>query len=268
VKLDVVKEEYWDKGLDTDEVPYDILCEYLVQDLETTESVFYKLSEMLANSSYEMQKLVKMSNLDLIVLQDIERNGLLVNIDKCIKEGDSIAEELEIIDSKFKTMAGHEWFNTNSGEHLSALLYGGVITHVEKVPYTFHYKDGRTAEKLRNQEVEYTFKGFFKPLEGSELEKEGFYSTGQPTLVALAEKAKEPYKSILNLLLHRAKIEKRRSTYYHGYPKNIDTYGWTDNILHTSYNQCVAETGRLSSTKPNVQNIEDKVKEVFVTRFK
>lgn len=39
-KLDVVKTEYWDKGINTDEIPPDILREYLKGDLIGTEEVF------------------------------------------------------------------------------------------------------------------------------------------------------------------------------------------------------------------------------------
>lgn len=40
VKLNVVKTEYWDKGIDTDAIPKDILREYLEYDLSLTEMVF------------------------------------------------------------------------------------------------------------------------------------------------------------------------------------------------------------------------------------
>lgn len=42
LKLDTVKLEYWDKGIDTDAIPREILTDYLVGDLEATESVYLK----------------------------------------------------------------------------------------------------------------------------------------------------------------------------------------------------------------------------------
>ena len=39
-KLDVVKTEFWNKGINTDEIPKDILREYLEGDLLGTEEVF------------------------------------------------------------------------------------------------------------------------------------------------------------------------------------------------------------------------------------
>lgn len=40
LKLDVIKNEYWDKGIDTDEIPPEILREYLYGDLKKTEEIF------------------------------------------------------------------------------------------------------------------------------------------------------------------------------------------------------------------------------------
>lgn len=41
-KLDVIENDYWSKGIDTDEIPADILAEYLEVDLDRTERVFLK----------------------------------------------------------------------------------------------------------------------------------------------------------------------------------------------------------------------------------
>ena len=40
LKLDVVKTEFWDKGIDTYDIPMDVLVPYLDQDLIATESLF------------------------------------------------------------------------------------------------------------------------------------------------------------------------------------------------------------------------------------
>ena len=263
-KLDVVKEEYWDKKLDTDQVPYDVLSEYLAQDLLVTAQVYEKLQEVIPDS---MKPLVRMSMLDLAVLKDTERNGLLLNVDKSLRKGDEIVKKISDIDSWLRRIFNVNWFNPNSGDHLSVFLYGGTLELDDKETYTFIYKDGRTAEKIRSIKVPYISKGMFKPLEGTKLAKEGFYATNEPTLTAIAKTAKGEYKTILDTILRRSKLEKLRGTYYHGLPAKLEEMGWVDNIIHTNFNQCVAQSGRLSSTKPNVQNIADEVKEVFISRF-
>jgi DNA polymerase-1 len=264
-KLDIVKEEYWDKGLDTNDVPYDILTDYLGQDLEVTRQVYEALQKM--DISVAMRKLIKLENLDLRELAKVEQNGLKLNVDKCEVKSRDIDDRLNKIDLFLCDLAGVDWFNPASGDQLSAFLYGGKVSRIEKVPYLFTYKDGRTAEKLRNEEVEYSFTGYFKPLAGTELAKEGFYSTDKSTLVSLSERADNKQKEVIDLLLERSKLEKKKGTYYDGYRKRIKEYNWKDDLLHSNFNQCVTETGRLSSTKPNVQNIDGEVKEVIITRF-
>lgn len=39
-KLDIIEEEYWSKGVDTDEIPWDVLAEYGINDVNITEELF------------------------------------------------------------------------------------------------------------------------------------------------------------------------------------------------------------------------------------
>lgn len=265
-KLDVVKEEYWDKGIDTPQVPLDILNDYLLQDLYSTRDVYLKIQEEMKTISDAMRKLISLEMQDCLVLEDIEYNGLLINKDKSFSKGNELLERIAVIDKQLIDMAGYSWFNPGSREQLSALLYGGQLIRPEPRPYTFVYKDGREAIKYKKQDVVYSFDGIYKPIEGSELSTPGVYSTDESTLKTLSETVED--KTIINKLLERFKLSKLVGTYYHGYLKRLEEYGWTDDIIHSTFNQVVAETGRLSSTKPNVQNIAEEVKEIFITRFK
>ena len=49
-KLDVVKTEYWDKGINTDQVPWDILSAYAIKDAELTEKVY--LAQLAQTQTY------------------------------------------------------------------------------------------------------------------------------------------------------------------------------------------------------------------------
>ena len=266
-KLDVVKTEYWDKGLDTNQVPYEILSEYLEQDLRTTAQVFLKLQCEIDRVSRDMTTCIRMAMLDLGILADIEQNGLLYDTDKSLQKGEELVKKIDEIDLWIRNTFNVPWFNPNSGEHTSVLLYGGTIMLDGQESYLFTYKDGREVIKTRKAKIPQTYAGMYKPLEGSELAKDGFYATNEPTLVSIKNSAKKGTTELIDVLLHRSKLEKLRSTYYQGLPKRILEMGWGDNIIHSSFNQCVAVSGRLSSTKPNVQNVAGEVKEVFISRF-
>jgi DNA polymerase I len=57
---------------------------------------------------------------------------------------------------------------------------------------------------------------------------------------------------IIDLLLEWRQVTKLRSTYVDALPELVDP---DDGRVHTSFNQAVAATGRLSSSDPNLQNI-------------
>ncbi len=75
----------------------------------------------------------------------------------------------------------------------------------------------------------------------------GQYATGEEILTALAKK-----HEIARKILEYREIQKLKSTYVDTLPELISP---KDGRIHTSYNQAVAATGRLSSTNPNLQNI-------------
>lgn len=266
-KEDVVKTEYWEKGLDTNEVPLDILTSYLERDLDATQEVYENITNELSKSPKEFQTLVSLYMQDLAVLHDMEYNGLKINVKKSLEKGDKILERIEEIHDVFRKLSGYEWFNLASRDHVSALLYGGVVEIDGKEDYVFTYKDGRTTLKTRNTRVPIVFKGLFRPLEKSELAKAGFYSTDESTLVKVRE-CHTDNLHVIDLLLECAKLAKLVGTYYHGFPKKLEYYNWQEDMIHTSFNQSVSASGRLSSTNPNVQNIVGEYKEIVISRFK
>ncbi len=104
-----------------------------------------------------------------------------------------------------------------------------------------------------------------EPLKGSELKKDGYYSTDEQTLRSL--RATGVSKGVIQLILKRSGLEKRRGTYYSGLPELRESQGWHKGTLHGQLNQCVARTGRLSSSKPNLQNFDGEIKELFYSRY-
>jgi DNA polymerase I len=86
--------------------------------------------------------------------------------------------------------------------------------------------------------------------------KTGQYQTGEDVLQKLSE------HEIIQCILDVRQLSKLKSTYVDSLPELINA---KTGRVHTSFNQAVAATGRLSSTNPNVQNIPirtDKGKEI------
>jgi len=76
--------------------------------------------------------------------------------------------------------------------------------------------------------------------------KNGQYSTSEEVLVALKEK-----HAIVGLILDYRELKKLISTYI----VTLPSYIASDGKIHTTYNQTVTATGRLSSSNPNLQNL-------------
>ena len=93
--------------------------------------------------------------------------------------------------------------------------------------------------------------------------KTGQYQTGEDVLSGLKE------HEIVRCILDIRQLQKLKSTYVDALPQLINE---KTGRVHTSFNQAVAATGRLSSTNPNVQNIPIKtekgreIRKAFIPR--
>ena len=93
--------------------------------------------------------------------------------------------------------------------------------------------------------------------------------TGYSTNADVLEKLKDKHPVIEKIIYYR-QITKLNSTYVEGLKNVIDV----DGRIHSSFNQTVTTTGRLSSTEPNLQNIPVKyemgreIRKVFIPNEK
>ena len=93
--------------------------------------------------------------------------------------------------------------------------------------------------------------------------------TGYSTNADVLEKLKNKHPVIEKIIYYR-QITKLNSTYVEGLKNVIDV----DGRIHSSFNQTVTTTGRLSSTEPNLQNIPVKyemgreIRKVFIPKEK
>ena len=96
--------------------------------------------------------------------------------------------------------------------------------------------------------------------------KSGQYSTSEEKLTEMA-----PEFPIINDILKHRGLSKLKSTYVDALPKMVNP---KSSRIHSSFNQALAATGRLSSNNPNLQNIPirtdegAKVREAFIPRDK
>ncbi len=93
--------------------------------------------------------------------------------------------------------------------------------------------------------------------------------TGYSTNAEVLEQLKDKHPIIEKVIYYR-QITKLNSTYVEGLKNVVDS----DGAIHSSFNQTVTTTGRLSSTEPNLQNIPIKyemgreIRKVFIPKEK
>jgi len=260
LKLDVVKTQYWDRGITTSDIPWDVLQPYAVGDVDGTYEVF---TRQWAQATPQQRTLILLDGSDMHVLREMESNGILYDKELCKQRSLETDDKIREVEIQLSAIYPHVPINFRSNDHLSAFLYGGTIEETIKVHDGF-YKSGQKAgqPRLKNQIVSHTLPALYKPVHGSELQKAGYYATNEPTLRSLKGNPK-----IVNMILDLAKLEKINGTYYKGLPKISEEMNWKDNILHSNFNQTQTKTGRLSSNKPNQQNFASDLLDVFVSRY-
>jgi DNA polymerase-1 len=152
----------------------------------------------------------------LHVLSHIEYTGVRIDAEMLKKQGASIAETIEQVQSDAFADAGRE-FNLGSPKQIGEIFFDEKqFPIVRKTP-------------------------------------KGQPSTAEDVLEQLAMDYPLP-----RLILRHRGLTKLMSTYIEKLPLQINP---TTHRVHTSYNQAVASTGRLSSTDPNLQNIPVRTEE-------
>ena len=265
-KIDIVKTEYWEKGIDTDKIPKEILAEYGAQDVEVTWQVFLKQVERFKDEQLSKFRLFRLHCNDQLVLLEMEHNGIMYDCAASLSKADTVDAQVSNIIYKLNQFAEGVPINWSSRDHLSVFLYGGTITTETRVPIGV-FKSGAKAGQPRFKiiKTDYDIPRKLEPVKGSELAKEGYFSTDESTLMSV--KANKTMKKVIEWLLEKVGLEKLNSTYLRKLPKLIEDNVWEPNMIFSTLNQCRVITGRLSSDKPNQQNFPKEAKQFCISRY-
>lgn len=271
-KIDIVKTEYWKKGIDTDMVPEETLRAYLASDVRTlTYPLYLAQREEIKTWPQGKQTLFSLMCQDLLVLEEMEFNGAYYDHEKSQQRVAELTKEREELVARLYDLSQLPYINWGSNDHISAFLFGGVIKEDYREQYPFTYKSGETVLKERWAIREYVLPAITMPLRGTAHkkrtpeQKSTFYTTDEGVLRKL--KVDKKTKKIIDVLLQKKKIEKLMSTYYVGIPKLMEEMEWEDGCIHGGLNQVVATSIRLASAKPNQQNWPDEFRQCIISRF-
>lgn len=263
LKDDRIK-EYWDAGIQTDEIPQDLLSEYAKHDILNTEIVY--LAQQDEISKLGIEKLIKMNMDDLLATTLMEWHGLKIDSDLA---SDLIADlgepNYDALNAHLPTNLPFQ-FNWQSNDHLSAFLFGGSIKYIEKEAIGT-YKTGQKAgqTKYKNVEKDYKFKNRAGFVYKQGTKKTGVYKVDDASLSSISIDS-DLYPIVKTILEQRDKA-KQINTYY----KPMIELSQHDGLLHAELVHVQTNTGRLSSRNPNIQNwskgSESDIKSCVVSRW-
>ncbi len=261
------------------EVP---LLKYLERDLKLTEQV--ALQQMQEATDEQFDLIIQMGEA-LKACEEMEFNGMHIDIEVMI-------DNLAVIGIQQQTMIEEmnswlhqpdliadkpEWYNSNQA--LSAIMFGGDIHYIKKEASGIFKSGKRVGQvKFSNEKMVVSMAGIIEPhAVGAEKTKIKSKS-GHPVYKVDEDVIDRVLKNVImaagevelleNILSMRA-ANKVCNTYY----VNLITMQ-LDGIIHHTLNQTATATGRLSSSKPNLQNIpgagdsvELDVKKCFTSRY-
>lgn len=268
-------EEYWAKNIDTKDIPRELVEEDVLNDVLDTKAIYLKQIESASNSG--QLKLIQSQMDGLLATTDMEYNGLMVDRETLKLNQTELALEADTLKNEFITQA-KSYFNNkdidiNSPAQIGLLFFGGEIKEVIKEPKKdmegnlIVYKSGQNIGQIKfeNKTITQEIKGLgLKPYRTSE--KTGKPSTDDQTLQLIAKRIGTEAGKLASLLIKHRETGKQLGTYYEGVIPLI----YPDNRIHHKLHHVKTDTGRLSSTDPNLQNQPSdysKVKDHFVSRF-
>lgn len=265
-KPDIIATDYWNRGIDTDLVPRDVLEERVTEDARLTYLLYLKQKDHLHEAG--KLPLFRTQCADAKVLAEMEYNGMRFDRSTAERLANETSVKLNEVECSLAVLADSTLVNWNSPHHVSAVLYGGSIPYPSTETVCKILKSGKVKQYERKCQALANFPRLVDPLPNTESIVKGstrkVWSTAEPVLRSL--RARGTAAKIIKLLLEQSELDKLRSTYYLGLPQLHAEMAWSGDDLHGTFNQCVARTGRLSSSKPNLQNFATAIKPLFTSR--
>lgn len=261
-KVDEVA-EYWKNGVQTENIPWTVLERYAKEDARLTLELYETQMGLMSASQ---KRLVRLMCMDLLILEEMEWNGIKFDEELAHRRTNEIKEQVREIEEKLRAVYPNVPISFNSGDDLSAFLYGGTIEEVVKEHIGFFKTGAKVGQpRYRNVIVPHELPRLFQPLPRSELKKKGYYATSADTLLKLRGNKKT--KEILELIQRRTRLSTLLEKTYEGLVNVHRDQNWEPEYLHGQFNQVTVSTGRLSSSKPNLQNLDGAAQDLFISRF-
>lgn len=220
------------KGAAIKDMPLASMAEYCLNDCQVTLNLEAVLQPKLAE--LKLLSLLAKEMRYAAFLQRVERRGMLLNRDYVTNALAKLLSEMKPAEQElFEKSNKGVPFNWHSNELLSHILYEGMGIPKPKDP--FAGADGVYHGNLKNLK----------------------YNSTSTSTFLLMEKANHPLGELIMSL--------RETDILAGMLTDWLDLSAADGLIHTNFNQTGTRTGRLSSSKPNLQNIPSQYRGRAVT---
>lgn len=254
----------WKAGIQTRDIPYDILSSYCEADASTTLKIYN-----LQQSMIKVRGLSKLVSLHMELRKELciaEYNGMAFDIQLAEDVGSELSARMMEIEVELRLLLDWPDINLNSSDQISCAMFGGTLM-VDGEEWVIRTLKNVSKYYTRHAKVPLEIKGLgFKPPKGLKINDKGIYSTDAKTVLAALKPTNKKQKRFIDLLREYNGYAKQLSTYCDGLSKKA-----TDGILHPRFHQTTTATGRLSSSSPNGQNVprtgNAPVKKFFRSRY-
>ena len=256
--------DFWDSGGKTEDCPPDKLIPYCARDIGLTTRIFQEQveeAERYGMLDYLMQ--VMSSRATTIAMQ---LNGLYLDQSRVRVASTKLQIAIDSIENKLhKEMEKHftrtpiGGVNSSSNKQISTYFFGGELKYhtlhavVDENGGLARYKSGTKKGKLKMKRVTETVRvpRLYVPSDvGAELTARAeVYTVNEAVLKNITQLHKKD-DFAANLLECRT-MKKNLNTYLIGYAEMA-----VDSLLHAQFDYVNVPTGRLSCSKPNLQNLK------------
>lgn len=262
-------------GIGADGIEKDLLIEYWKNDIDLTIKVARKQIEMA--HKYGLLPLCVSMMRAMVTAARVEGNGIRYDVEKAktlleakrkklVELNKEIHDNLYEFNVEFSNL-GHKSmpdFDCNAAGNMRALFFGGEYKWETREENGIVKTTGATRYKINKYSVALSplTYPYLKKTPGGKPQLDDEFLSNLQTDGAKSAAMREA----ATLLLEYRGERKLADTYLQSLIDRCEAYG--SDIIHPTYNMCLTQTGRLSSSDPNMQNIPSgdstEIKELFL----
>jgi len=259
-KLDKVK-ALWDSGVHTYNINSDLLHEYVLDDCQKCLDIYHRQVDDVKRQG--MQKIVDLQMEWTLSLSDMELSGFLFDLDHAQNIVDEYQGQMDKLFKEIKGLASMTYdsneetfdeFNPGSPAQVSAFLFGNTV-NMDGMIWTTRELKNETKYYQKKGKVQVTFPGLGFTPPTKKRNADGSVPADKGVIAKLRGKTPEQ-KLALSALTEYSRFKKAKETLKgKSAGKGLMNKVRSDGCIHPNFNQCVATTGRLTSSDPNGQNL-------------